>query len=492
MTSNHSPVAVTDTLTTAEDTAGPVSVLTNDTDADSDTLTVTGKTNGAHGTVSCTAVGVCTYTPAANYNGPDSFTYTVSDGHGGTATGTVTVTVTPVNDAPVAVGDSLTTPLGVAGSTAVLSNDSDVDGDGLTVTSLNPVAAHGTVSCSAAGVCTYTPAAGYSGPDSFSYAISDGHGGTASATVQVSVTPAAAAATANLSVQKIESADPIPVGNAFSYRLVVTATTATATSSATVTDPLPVGFRVNTVTTTAGSCTVAANHTVTCTLGTVAAGSPVTVSVNGAFVVAGTISNTAHVTAAADATPADNQATASTTVTGRTCTIVGTFGDDNPLLGTNRADVICGLSGNDRVNAKQGNDTVYGNDGNDRLMGLGGNDLIDGGPGTDTVTYAAALQAVRVDLSRHHATGQGTDTFVSIENAEGSRFADVIAGSTGPNRLVGGLGNDTLNGVAGNDVLDGGPGADHLAGGPGTDRLLGGSGHDLCSQGPGRGVSLSC
>ena len=125
-------------------------------------------------------------------------------------------------------------------------------------------------------------------------------------------------------------------------------------------------------------------------------------------------------------------------------------------------------------------------------MGLGGNDLIDGGPGTDTVTYAAALQAVRVDLGRHHCTGQGTDTLISIENVEGSRFADVIAGSTGPNRLVGGLGNDTLNGVAGNDVLDGGPGADHLSGGPGSDRMLGGSGRDVCSPGTGHGSSRSC
>ena len=300
---NDAPVAVTRRADHGRGHRRSCFVLTNDTDVDGDALTVTGEHARQPRHRVLHRGGVCTYTPAANYNGADSFTYTVSDGHGGTATGTVNVTVTPVNDAPVAVGDGLTTPQGVAGSKAVLSNDSDVDGDGLTVTTLNPVAGHGTVSCSAAGVCTYTPAAGYSGPDSFSYAISDGHGGTASATVQVSVTPAAASPTANLSVQKIESADPIPVGNAFSYRLIVSATTATAASSATITDPLPAGFRVNTVTTTAGSCTVAANHTVTCRLGTVAAGSPVTVTVNGAFVVAGTISNTARVTAACGRDP---------------------------------------------------------------------------------------------------------------------------------------------------------------------------------------------
>jgi hypothetical protein len=90
------PDAVDDALTTDEDVAGSVNVLANDTDPDGDPLSVTGSTNGAHGTVSCTAAGVCTYTPAANYNGPDSFTYTVSDGNGGTDTATVSVTVQPV------------------------------------------------------------------------------------------------------------------------------------------------------------------------------------------------------------------------------------------------------------------------------------------------------------------------------------------------------------------------------------------------------------
>ena len=66
--------------------------------------------------------------PPPNYNGPDSFTYTVSDGNGGTATGTVNVTVTAVNDAPVAVTDTTSTPEDTAKLVAVLANDTDVDG----------------------------------------------------------------------------------------------------------------------------------------------------------------------------------------------------------------------------------------------------------------------------------------------------------------------------------------------------------------------------
>ena len=70
-------------------------MLANDTDVDGDLLTVSGSTNGTHGTATCGVGGTCTYTPAAGYSGPDSFTYTVSDGQGGSSVGTVTVTVTP-------------------------------------------------------------------------------------------------------------------------------------------------------------------------------------------------------------------------------------------------------------------------------------------------------------------------------------------------------------------------------------------------------------
>jgi hypothetical protein len=178
-------------LTTAEDTASaPLNVLANDTDVDGDALSVTTLAPAAlHGTVSCTAAGACTYTPTANYHGPDSFTYSISDGHGGVDTATVNVTVTSVNDDPNAVDDSLTTAQDTAGQVNVLANDTDVDGGTLSVTTPAPTAGHGTVSCTAAGLCTYTPNAGYSGPDSFTYAIADGQGGTDTATVAVTVTP---------------------------------------------------------------------------------------------------------------------------------------------------------------------------------------------------------------------------------------------------------------------------------------------------------------
>jgi large repetitive protein len=185
---NQPPAADDETLTTAEDTQGEVNVLLGDTDPDGDSLSVTSLSpTAAHGTVSCTAAGVCTYTPNANYNGSDSFDYTVSDGKGGTDTGHVEVTVTPVNDAPDAVNDSTSTPEDTAKVVSVLANDADVDGDTLTVTTASPAAQHGTVACTAAGSCTYTPAANYHGPDSFTYAISDGRGGTDTATVSITV-----------------------------------------------------------------------------------------------------------------------------------------------------------------------------------------------------------------------------------------------------------------------------------------------------------------
>jgi len=98
---NASPLAFDDTVTTAEDTAVTINVLTNDTDPDGDALTVTRITQGTNGTVVIDpGDATVTYTPNTNYNGTDMFDYTISDGEGGSDTATVLVTITLVNDPP--------------------------------------------------------------------------------------------------------------------------------------------------------------------------------------------------------------------------------------------------------------------------------------------------------------------------------------------------------------------------------------------------------
>ena len=99
---NDSPVAVDDLSTTFEDTIARVPVLLNDRDLDGDTLTLTAVGAAEHGTTAIQPDRRIAYRPDPNYNGADSFTYTLSDGHGGTSTATVSIIVRPVNDRPAA------------------------------------------------------------------------------------------------------------------------------------------------------------------------------------------------------------------------------------------------------------------------------------------------------------------------------------------------------------------------------------------------------
>src|SRR5205085_1407752 len=103
---DHAPVANDDAATTDEDTPVRVNVLANDTDPDDDHLTVIDVKTSANGSAVINADGTVTYTPGADFNGTDRFTYTIYDGRGYSAEASVTVTVNPVNDAPVARDDS--------------------------------------------------------------------------------------------------------------------------------------------------------------------------------------------------------------------------------------------------------------------------------------------------------------------------------------------------------------------------------------------------
>ena len=127
-----------------------------------------------------------------NFHGSDSFTYTVTDGRGGQDTATVSITVNAVNDSPVAVADSYSTdpdtPLSVP-ATGVLANDSDADGDSFSAVPIGngATANGGTVTLNSDGSFTYTPPAGFTGTDSFSYTITDGTLTSLPATVSIDV-----------------------------------------------------------------------------------------------------------------------------------------------------------------------------------------------------------------------------------------------------------------------------------------------------------------
>ena len=190
---NDVPVAVDDAATTNEDTAVTIAaatLLANDSDVES-TPTITSTGNVVGGTLATDANGDFVFTPTPNFFGAASFEYTITDGDGATDTAVVAITVTSVQDAPVAVDDAATTnedtPLAIAAAT-LLANDSDVDGDTLTITSVGN-AAGGSVTLDAnTGEITFTPTANASGTASFDYTIGDGNGGSDTGTVTVTVT----------------------------------------------------------------------------------------------------------------------------------------------------------------------------------------------------------------------------------------------------------------------------------------------------------------
>jgi hypothetical protein len=185
---NDDPVARNDEASTPEDTAVTINVLANDTDVDGDSLTVevVGGPNGGEAVVNND--GTVTYTPDPGFSGQDVFTYTVDDGNGGTHIAQVSVLVESINDPPVANLDQVSTEEDTSVTISVLANDTDADGDELTILETsNP--ANGTATATNDGKIVYVPNENFHGVDSFVYVVSDGHGGTDSADVFVQVTP---------------------------------------------------------------------------------------------------------------------------------------------------------------------------------------------------------------------------------------------------------------------------------------------------------------
>ncbi len=188
-------MAVNDNVSLPEDVATGVALLANDTDVDNalDPSSIVITTNPVNGTVSLnTTTGVATYTSNLNFNGSDSFAYTVQDVSGATSNiATVSITITPVNDPPVAADDAVTTLEDTSVIIDVVSNDTDVDNAlSASTVKVTSVPAHGKTSVNiSTGEITYTPDADYNGSDSFEYTINDvGNATSNSAIVDVAIT----------------------------------------------------------------------------------------------------------------------------------------------------------------------------------------------------------------------------------------------------------------------------------------------------------------
>ncbi|WP_318491500.1 retention module-containing protein [Photobacterium leiognathi] len=213
---NDAPIANPDSFTTDEDTPITVDLTKNDRDVDGDTVTIkeingTSLTGGEqtvvvdNGKIVIAHDGSMTFVPRDNYHGDVTVPYTITDGDK-TATSTATIHVTPVNDAPVANPDSFTTDEDTSITVNLTNNDSDVDGDKLTVKEINGipltggeqtiVVDHGKIVIADDGGMTFIPSDNYHGDVTVPYTITDGDK-SATSTVTIHVTPINDAPVAN-------------------------------------------------------------------------------------------------------------------------------------------------------------------------------------------------------------------------------------------------------------------------------------------------------
>jgi len=248
---NTAPVAEDDLFVTDEDTETSFTVeqlLANDVDVDGDALTLQAfdATTANGGVIALDeATGEMTYTPAENFAGLDSFTYTVSDGQGGESTAMAYITVSPVDDASDIQGESYQVAEDTALALTVddlLANDSDIDGDVLTITAVSTSSDQGGVVDfdPTTGEISYTPEADFNGDDSFTYTVTSSSGAEYTATVAVNVTPVYDAPEAQaITATAVEDGSPVVLdanvlnvdGQALFYSLASTTDEGTVTNN---------------------------------------------------------------------------------------------------------------------------------------------------------------------------------------------------------------------------------------------------------------------
>ncbi|HEX4859733.1 MAG TPA: Ig-like domain-containing protein, partial [Rhizomicrobium sp.] len=535
ITIDRAPTVVSDSDAAVESASASGNVLTNDSDKDGDTLTVSAVNGsganvgnsiaGTYGHITINSDGSYTYnadntsaidSAATGSHLTDSFTYTASDGHGGTTSTTIVITLdrapTVVNDTG---NDNEGGTLNVLAASGVLANDSDRDGDSLVVSAVNGNAngvghsiatTYGHITINSDGSYSYVAdntsaidgaATGSHPIDTVTITVDDGHGGTTNETLSLTIDRASVAGADSLNTAENSSAT-VGSGSPVNANLL-----------ANDSDPDGDSFSITQVN---GSGANVGTQIV------LASGALLTVNANGTY----TYDPNHAFDYLADATnsgASDTQATDTFTYTitgGSTVTVTVT------INGVDSNDVLIGTAGNDTLNGGIGDDVIYddnglnsGHDPHDTSSGFsGGIDSFSGGSGNDTFYMGANLTAAdhidggtnsdRVILNGDYSGGLTftSTTMVNVENlglTSGHSYnltmdnATVTAGNT--LRLQAGTlgagdnvtfdasndttgGNYVMNTGAGNDVLTGGIGNDRFRPGGGNDTINGNGGDD--------------
>jgi len=458
-----------------------VDVLDNDSDPNGDALTITAITQPANGTAAITGAGTTvSYTPDAGYlsppQEPDVFTYSVSDGNGGSATSTINMFVVTDNNSPVANDDSIVVDTIPTKTLLVLANDSDADNDALTIASATqpfPVSAGSIRISNDKKSIEFASLQAFEGEATFSYVVSDGEN---SDSARVTLTAASGLA-----------CDPnyqpcIPVSstdlNCSDIGITVQVVGEDIHGFDSDGDGVGCGsepppFNVcNGELVPAGDGCVPEPPPTPPVLRLMCNGKVVTIDLN-------TNGGNGNGTSGNDV-------------------ILGTPGSDVISAGTGN-DVICAGAGDDRVLGGPGDDTVFGGAGDDKLFGRQGNDEIFGGEGDDVIHGNIGNDVLHGEAGADRIFGYANDDTIfggeGDDRLHGNFGFDVIDGGPGNDAVFGYGDEDTLNGGPGDDVESGNRGDDVVNGGSGNDEVWGADGNDEVNGGPGddvvRGNSLN-